>query len=430
MRKKLLYLAAMIGSFAFTTNAQECDTLALTVGGGSFASEISWDITADTTTFVVGAGETSESVCLGAGTYSFNMYDSYGDGWNGNIFTLTDADGNVLSSGGLSDGSEGSVDFVYGDVTVPGCTDATALNFYAVANEDDGSCEYYSCDATELTVNLYDSYGDGGGSVTVGGVTATNSGAESNTAVCVDLTVCNAVVFAATDAWSSENSWSITDADGILLASGDNEDGFLGGCVTACGDETAENYNAEADIVDNALCEYALIQGCMDATACNYDAAAEADNGSCEYALEGLDCEGNCLSGVAVVYTAGSYAGENSFTITACDGAVLAEMASGIDGFDGCVVLPAIYSLNLVDSYGDSWNGGSLSVGGEAFTVDAGFDATIAVGACPVYGCMDSVAANYNDLADTDDGSCTYGTPGCTDALACNYDTLATANDL
>ena len=90
MRKKLLYLVAMIGSFAFTTNAQDCDTLALTVGGGSYASEISWDITAGDSTFVSGAGETSESVCLGAGAYSFNMHDSCGDGWTGNTFNLTD----------------------------------------------------------------------------------------------------------------------------------------------------------------------------------------------------------------------------------------------------------------------------------------------------------------------------------------------------
>ena len=34
----------------------------------------------------------------------------------------------------------------------------------------------------------------------------------------------------------------------------------------------------------------------MDETACNYDSAAEQDNGSCTYAAEGFDCNGNCLS--------------------------------------------------------------------------------------------------------------------------------------
>ena len=34
--------------------------------------------------------------------------------------------------------------------------------------------------------------------------------------------------------------------------------------------------------------------------ACNYNADATTDDGSCTYAAEGLDCEGNCLSGDAV----------------------------------------------------------------------------------------------------------------------------------
>jgi len=134
MRKKLLYLVAMIGSFAFTTNAQDCDSLALTVGGGSYTSEISWDVTADGSVIAEGlAGDVS--LCLGAGAYTFNMYDSWGDGWNGSTFNLTDADSNVVATGGLETGSEGSVDFVYGDVVIAGCTDATALNYNALATE-------------------------------------------------------------------------------------------------------------------------------------------------------------------------------------------------------------------------------------------------------------------------------------------------------
>ena len=36
--------------------------------------------------------------------------------------------------------------------------------------------------------------------------------------------------------------------------------------------------------------------GCIDALACNYDAEANTDDGSCEYAIEGYDCEGNCIN--------------------------------------------------------------------------------------------------------------------------------------
>ena len=35
------------------------------------------------------------------------------------------------------------------------------------------------------------------------------------------------------------------------------------------------------------------VLGCLDESACNYDENANIDDGSCEYALEGYDCEGN-----------------------------------------------------------------------------------------------------------------------------------------
>ena len=119
---------------------------------------------------------------------------------------------------------------------VQGCTDATACNYDAAAEQDNGSCEYaaegFDCDGNCLsgdavTINMFDSYGDGGGSVTVGGVTATNSGSSSSTVVCVDLSACNVVDYEATDSWPYENSWSITDALGGLLAEGADADGLF-----------------------------------------------------------------------------------------------------------------------------------------------------------------------------------------------------------
>ena len=55
-------------------------------------------------------------------------------------------------------------------------------------------------------------------------------------------------------------------------------------------------------------------------------------------------------------------------------------------------------------------------------------------------GCTDSDACNYNTLATSDDGSCTYAeagydcagnaiAPGCTDPMACNYDNTAQTDD-
>ena len=38
----------------------------------------------------------------------FTMYDSYGDGWNGNTFDVYDASGTLVSSSTLSTGSSGT----------------------------------------------------------------------------------------------------------------------------------------------------------------------------------------------------------------------------------------------------------------------------------------------------------------------------------
>ena len=227
------------------------------------------------------------------------------------------------------------------------------------------------CDAVSL--NLYDSYGDGwnGGIMTVNGTDYTiATGAAASFALCLDLTACTDLIYTA-GSWSSENSWDLTDALGVVLASGGNASGTVGNCA-----------------------------GCMDSTATNYDPAADTDDGSCTYP---------CLDN-AVVYTAGSYASENSFTITDCSGAVLAEMTSGTIGYDNCIVLPAVYSVNLVDSWGDGWNGGSLDIDGVTYTIATGSSAVYQVGSCTygVPGCTDPSALNYNANATVDDGSCTY----------------------
>ena len=39
------------------------------------------------------------------------MLDSYGDGWNGNIVTITSEMGDVLLTGTLDTGSEGTLSF-------------------------------------------------------------------------------------------------------------------------------------------------------------------------------------------------------------------------------------------------------------------------------------------------------------------------------
>ena len=66
---------------------------------GSWQSEVSWSIAG----FEGVAGSTE--ACLEDGCHTFNMYDSYGDGWDGNTVTIF-AGSDVLATGTLESGSE------------------------------------------------------------------------------------------------------------------------------------------------------------------------------------------------------------------------------------------------------------------------------------------------------------------------------------
>ena len=129
------------------------------------------------------------------------MYDSWGDGWNGNIFTIgtesnthyyrffryayfcisdgcysvscnggsfqsevtwelyDNATGTLLASGGAP---YGPTDVQIGTTVacpIYGCTDATAVNYDANANTDDGSCLYTCTDNSVYVTVVTDYYG-------------------------------------------------------------------------------------------------------------------------------------------------------------------------------------------------------------------------------------------------------------------------------
>ncbi|MFQ3332603.1 MAG: hypothetical protein ACI8ZH_000495, partial [Flavobacteriales bacterium] len=192
--------------------------------------------------------------------------------------------------------------------------------------------------------------------------------------------------------WDAEASWDITDASGAVIASGS------GNGVTMATLTLGDCYDM------NSYDTYGDGWG----TGSSYTITDDVDgtvylSGTCGYGYGDIDnfcptapvaCNDN-----AVVYTAGSFAYENSWTITDCDGTVLFS-GDGATGYDGCDVLPAVYSLNLVDSYGDNWNGGSLSIDGVPYTLDGvnddGSSASFQIGVCPVLGCTDSTAANFD----------------------------------
>jgi len=326
----------------------------ISVGGGSYMGEVSWTLSDGTGSAILSGGAPfSLDTCLADDCYTVDMVDSYGDGWSGSTF---DFDGVAL--GTILTGSTGSFTFSTGSAScaVTGCTDPTATNYDATATVDDGSC-VYPCLLDEVTLNLYDSYGDGGGSITIDGSTYTLASGSSQafTAICVDLSICNTATYAATDSYSSENSWDIVDASGAIIASGGANSDDFGSCIVivdGCTDSIACNYNPLANN-DDGTCNVSL--GCTDSTATNYDATACIDDASCIASIYG------CTDPSAINYYPGANADDGS--------------------------------------------------------------------CCLIAGCMTATASNYDPAACIDDGSCLSAVSGCTDASATNYAPTATVDD-
>ena len=88
------------------------------------------------------------------------MYDSYGDGWNGNVLTISGMEYTVTNDDNNGDSNFASV----GECAV-GCTDATALNYDETATIDDGSCTFIGDDCETALVGVpsevFTSGGDG-----------------------------------------------------------------------------------------------------------------------------------------------------------------------------------------------------------------------------------------------------------------------------
>ncbi|MFZ6051996.1 PPC domain-containing protein, partial [Halocola ammonii] len=122
----------------------------VSVGGGSFASEVSWTLSDDEGNEVLSGGAPyNEDVCLADGCYQLSLEDSFGDGWNGNDLVITNEEGDELYNVTLEDGEGPEIILTPIGGTaeelgceIEGCTDEEALNYNPDATEDDGSCEY------------------------------------------------------------------------------------------------------------------------------------------------------------------------------------------------------------------------------------------------------------------------------------------------
>ena len=382
------------GSCTYPLDCEGLTTIMIEVGGGFYDSEISWELNG-----LEGVSGSTES-CLESGCYTFNMYDSWGDGWNGATVSVT-IGGEVLVSGTLDAGTSGALMFSYNEDCgyVNGCTDSTALNFNPEATINDGSCEYEqgACD---------DGY-----------VLDCNGNCAYETWI--------------GDGLCDDGSYALGGVDIYFNCEEFGNDGGDCGDVVVdslgCTDPNASNYNPNA-FADDGSCIYDVESGCTDAEALNYNPNAIEDDGSCEYPI---DCEG--LTTVMIDMSDSYGDGWNGNVLTMNGQSFTIESGSESSA-------TACYNSDSGDCAYVTCDGGSWQSevswtisdidGNVLLSGGAPFDGAFGGDDCgPIYGCTDPFAVNYNELATDDDGSCEYVASGCTDIDALNYDSEAIQDD-
>jgi hypothetical protein len=448
------------GSCIFCTD----NWVTITAGGGAWDAEITWQLLDGSGVLVASGAAETQNACLVDDCYTVNMFDSFGDGWNGAEITFTDAADNVLGSGTISSttGATGTFDIGIG-LTCPvlGCTDENATNYDETADTDDSSCLYLGCTDTAacnfdgasidnggfltddgtccftncVTVTITDSAGNGGTSVLIGNelgtivlASLTGEGSEISETFCI-ADEC-ALVSISTDFNSAQAGVVITDQNGELLnfATGSISGGStttitvgaaVGCVVSGCNDATALNYNAAANAdcldvfggTDVSCCVYPVANNDCDgaiALAAGVEAAWDTNNSD----DSGNNCSPTLINDVWYTYTptcdlevtvtsSSNQGGQVAIWEGDCSALTLVECGpnEGLIGTTISAVLTAgvTYSIQT----GSNADFGSLSTG------------TILLEEGLCRGCTYSSSPDYSADAFIDDGSCTFEENSC-----------------
>ena len=300
-------------------------------------------------------GVGAEVVCLDPeACYTINLYDSYGDGWNGATLVLGDFEPVTLSAG--------------------------AFDTYTV-----GDCAAATCDAELIDVSWTNpSMHDVNFLITLpSGDFVAAGGSDFNGTICADPNLCY-------DVYLSRESWGTGVIDSTLVLHIGEESIFWDFNSAWPG----INVNSSsASYLPFAFGDCSNV-GCTDPEACNYESDATVDDGSCSQ----LDECGVC-------------GGDNS----ECTGCTDPE-ACNYDP-DAIFEQPSLCSyppLPSIDCDGNFVEGCmyDAAINYNPYAVIEDGSCEFYPSECLAYGCTYMGACNYDAQADCDDGSCVFAAEG------------------
>ena len=334
---------------------------------------------------------------------------------------------------------------------VYGCIDSLAINFDALATQDDGSCSYVSgcTDSSALNYDQGATEDDGscqyGINVTFQVDMAQQDVSESGVHIAGDFQGWYPDATAMSDD-DGDNIYTIT----IALAPNTSyeykfvngnawglDEYVLGDCSVEGGNRllTTTDIDLIIPMVCYGSCSECPVSGCTDSLALNYVQGVVEDDGSCQYGISvtfQVDMAQQDVS-ESGVHIAGDFQGWDPAATAMID-----DDGDNIYSITLALAPNTSYEYKFVN--GNTWGLdeyvlGDCSVeGGNRLLTTTDIDLIIpkvcysSCSECPVYGCIDSLAINFDALATQDDGSCSY-VSGCTDSSALNCQSGATEDD-